>query len=102
MRIWEKVNSFILTFLNSQQRSRIKQQIQAYQIKKFHGGLDVTKHADNNCTDNAGSNSESLVFMSDIYNMNGAMNADLVRDYAALAVEDPYPEGAANRQVDPA
>ena len=35
-------------------------------------------------------------------NMNGAMNADLVRDYAALAVEDPYPEGAANRQVDPA
>ena len=42
------------------------------------------------------------MFMSDIYNMNGAMNADLVRDYAALAVEDPYPEGAANRQVDPA
>ena len=34
--------------------------------------------------------------------MNGAMNADLVRDYAALAVEDLYPEGDAIRQVDPA
>ena len=35
-------------------------------------------------------------------NMNGAMNAELVRDYAALAVENLYPEGDAIRQVDPA
>ena len=30
------------------------------------------------------------------------MNADLVRAYAAPAVENPYPEGDAIRQVDPA
>ena len=34
--------------------------------------------------------------------MNGAMNADLVRDYAAPAVEDLNPEGDVIRQDDPA
>ena len=136
--------------MNSQQRSRIKRQIQGYlekhpqaelrqvrewllegnqvvdltemnpatlksfifyQIKKFHGGLDVTKHSGNNGRPQlAGRKSESPVFMSDFYknynpvskNMNGAMYADLVRGYAAPAVEDLYPEGDAIWQDDPA
>ena len=136
--------------MNSQQRSRIKRQIQGYlekhpqaelrqvrewllegnqvvdltemnpatlksfifyQIKKFHGGLDVTKHAGNNGRPQiAGRKQGQIVFMSDLYknynpvskNMNGAMYADLVRGYAAPAVEDLYPEGDAIWQDDPA